>query len=421
MCLKSEQRLADELGVSRRKLREAKAYLIAKNLVDLGARIYPKRKNPKHVMRISLNPNIPYREDDGLDCFSDCSDDDVDYSLVNDMDWIKFENYKDVLNRMNKVELVKFYQSVGFLVLPTTYVVEYKFVAPKNSNVSVEKPVCSCHRKENCKTPGKHPVHNYKWITPANYHTVSEQYVREFEANPRLNIGAKIYGYSVVDVDGRNGGYETYESLQMFTKAEGGFPLEENLKVRTSGGFHIFVTNQDLGNHADFFGRGVDVRSERGFHVLPGSIHKSGFKYEFENAGTPSEIPDEWFVEISETGEKTGKRKHMGGTTESHRAKMKQIVLRDVEQKMATVPGYQIKSGYREPTLFKFAARERGNGRSEQEIFEVLETIRDTWCEDSFEIEDGDLRRIAKHICEPQFKTHADAVKLFRAGKTNNV
>lgn len=345
------------------------------------------------------------------------SDESLDYDLVNPMDWELLKSYKpDELNRMSKVELVQFYQNVGFLVLPTAYIVF--------ENLGGEKIArCSCWRWDKgiqCKSPGKHPIHGYKFLTPTNYPKYAAKYLEEFRDNPSLNPGAKVFGYSLLDADGRNSGFETYQQLQLQSWTLGEFELAENLKIKTPGGFHLIVENEAIGNHADFFGRGVDVRSERGFHVLPGAIHKSGAKYEWEKIeGNPSRIPASWFFEPSENSEDKSKisnsrRTYREASHMNQRAKMRAIVVKDEERKMKE-GGYVIPKGFREPTLFKFAARERAFGRDVNHILDVITTIRDTYCEDGHEIEDGDLTRIAEHVCE--YPTNADKLNKFKSSR----
>lgn len=366
-------------------------------IINLEIHENGKRKNPKHVIqkRETYYTLI-------LESMNDASlvvdDDAIEYDLINCMDWSLLKNKTaEDLNKMPKLELIEFYMEAGFLVLPTNYIVF------KNIGGEV-KPTCSCFRGQYCKSPGKHPVHGYKYLTPSNYPYFKKQYLDEFRANPKLNPGAKVFGYSVIDVDGRNGGLNTFKQLQLQSWAIGEHLLDESLKIKTAGGFHLYVQNEAIGNHANYFGAGVDVRSERGFHVLPGAMHKSGTIYEFESVGTPGVIPSSWFYEPTDKPDKVSRRSPGPEHFENHRTKMHSIQLPKVLD-----ANYVIPKGYREPTLFKFAARERGLGKCEGEIYEILGTIRDTYCVDSHEITDGDLRRLATHICEPQFKVNADS------------
>jgi hypothetical protein len=58
----------------------------------------------------------------------------------------------------------------------------------------------------------------------------------------------------------------------------------------------------------------------------------------------------------------------------------------------------------RNNTLYKFACRERRREASEQHIYDVLVTLRTTYCEEGKDpnnaLTDSDLRRIAKKLFE---------------------
>lgn len=404
-CWMTERNQAKLVKTRVENIRHFKSEAISRDVLNLETYRKWNRKNLVHVT--TKWESYYYLEEEALRDDSLIVDDDViDYRLVNNMDWNLFENYSsDDLNRMPKIELVQFYQTVGFLVLPTTYVV--------NKISGDEKPICSCHRKELCKSPGKHPVLGYKFLTPANY--PADKYLQMFRDNPYLNVGAKLYGYSILDFDGRNGGFETYRGLSEFTKAEGEFPLEETLKIKTPGGFHIFVKDEAIGNHADFFGRGADVRSERGFHVLPGSLHKSGVPYLWESTGIPGYIPSVWYSENSEDFFPTAGRKLGPSSHVNNRTKLRSISLKDVEKRMAE-GNYVIPKGYREPTLYKFAAREHCFGKSKTEVFEILVTIRDAFCEDvSTAPNDADLKRLVEHVS--QYDTNAEKLQPFKESR----
>ena len=90
-----------------------------------------------------------------------------------------------------------------------------------------------------------------------------------------------VTGVLVVDVDVRDDGFG---SLQEW----GG--LSSSWSVRTgSGGRHLyFALPDDVRNRGNWL-RGVDVKASGGYVVVPGSIHESGGRYDWEAGHAPTE------------------------------------------------------------------------------------------------------------------------------------
>lgn len=294
------------------------------------------------------------------------------------------------LNRMSKLEQVELLQEIGLLVLPTNY--------PKFSPTG--KVSCSCGDNE-CRAIGKHPkVKSYKGITPEIYAKRRGYFLKRFKKDPNLNLGLKPIGFSVLDADySHGGGY----SLGLLREEVPG--LDETLSVKTPNGEHLYTSSAGFNQSAGSLGRGLDVRSDKttGFIVAPGSVHKSRGQYLWLSVSELQPIPDEWFSFNSpvygESGNLTGKK--TGKTLETVRIP-NQIP-----------PGYVIPVGQRGTTLFKFACRERGRGASEGHIYDVLVTLRDTYCERSVnpkdDVSDAELRSIAKSVAN--YPTNAEKMQ----------
>lgn len=75
-------------------------------------------------------------------------------------------------------------------------------------------------------------------------------------------------GLVVIDIDVKNGGYESLKALEMLYDE-----IPRNVIVRTpSGGAHIYLTtDQPIANSAGKLGPGLDVRGEGGYVVAPGT------------------------------------------------------------------------------------------------------------------------------------------------------
>lgn len=91
-------------------------------------------------------------------------------------------------------------------------------------------------------------------------------------AVPDANIGIHCEGMIVVDVDVKNGGYDSLNLLEI----QHGFP--STLVTQTpTGGQHIFYKSNDrAANSVGALGRGLDIRSYGGYVVGPGSTVAAG-------------------------------------------------------------------------------------------------------------------------------------------------
>jgi hypothetical protein len=142
-----------------------------------------------------------------------------------------------------------------------------------------DKIGCTCGKKD-CKSVGKHPIfHQWQKIMENDFSTISRWYQRYPWANLGVITG-KVSNLVVLDIDPKNGGYE---SLQEVQERYGEFP--ETPQVTTgSGGAHYYFKHPGfhIGNRAGFLGKGIDFRGDGGFVVAPKSAHASGSSYEWE-------------------------------------------------------------------------------------------------------------------------------------------
>ncbi len=167
-------------------------------------------------------------------------------------------------------------------------------VFPVHYPVGSELEHCSC-RKKNCPNIGKHPaVQSWKKDASADLGQISEwAYSHQYH-----NYGVALEGHTVLDVDARNGGLESWERL----KTEVAIP--ETFTVRTGGtdaegrhGFHAYFKGEMSGKELDGF-PGVDIKSGAGAYVVgPGSTHASGNLYEVilnsdGQTKLPAELPE---------------------------------------------------------------------------------------------------------------------------------
>ncbi len=384
------------IDASRTKLRRLKNTLIKEGLLLLETLPNANRKNPKH----KLWKTYPIRLGEGEELYTRYTPEDEEYTPIYNIQWSFLQRFTaPEINAMDRIDRIKLYMDSGFIVLPTNY--------PVFTEDGVE---CSCRRGINCHSIGKHPVHSYKFINHSNYEDKKDRYLKEFENNPDLNVGFKVMGYSVLDVDNKNGGDQSLAHLLR----EYEINMENVISVKCSNGQHIYATNTDLKNTAGALADGLDIRSKGGFIVAPGSVHKSGTVYQWNEIGDPATMPEDWFYVETEENEISSEKKTY---KRNNQATGKQ--LRDINK----LPGRLttddvIPNGERELTLFKWACRERGSGKNAEQIFDVLVTIRDTYCEKGEEpVTDEEVRDIAESAS--RFPTNAEK-KLSSFDPRNN-
>ena len=159
------------------------------------------------------------------------------------------------------------------------------------------KGECSCGNPR-CEHPGKHPrtAHGFKDASN-NPGRVAAWWKRWPEANIGMPTG-KASGFLVLDIDPRNGGSESFESL---TLKHGRLPGTAE-QITGGGGRHIFLRHSGLATPATL-APGIDVKSNGGYVILAPSIHLSGNSYQWDGrAGAkallkPAEIPA-WLMKL---------------------------------------------------------------------------------------------------------------------------
>jgi hypothetical protein len=341
--------------------------------------------------------HIPYLlEDNGFD-YGDCTI---------DIDWYLLQRYTaEDLNRMSKIELVQLYMDCGFVVLPTHY--------PIFTDKGVK---CSCKKEYDCPNKGKHSKVYYKDINSFNYQYYNERHLNYFKKNPDVNIGFKVMGYSVLDVDNRHGGDQSLKRLS----SEYNINFSHSLTVNCSNGQHIYLNNINLKNTAGVVGDGLDIRSEGGFLVAPGSVHKTEKTYEWNLIGKPSTIPAEWVepkfddkesdfdnieldtdkdesnIELDFDKNESNTYKNKENTRSSFSSEPVKTRRQDIKLPFKLTADYRIPEGQRGLTLFGWACRRRGKGANAEELYEFLIVVRDTYCEaGDAPVTDAEIKSIA--------------------------
>jgi hypothetical protein len=168
---------------------------------------------------------------------------------------------------------------------------------------------CACG-KDDCNSPCKHP---YGKFAPKGVYsaTTDPRIIRGWFGNGEIiNIAiatGRISGIVVLDVDGADG----QQSLQAFTDKCGQLPVTTT--VSTGKGHHYYFKHPgfDVKNSVGTLAAGLDIRSDRGYVVAPGSIHISGKEYKLITgfdvpfAPMPDWLCKAYFTEETEEREET--------------------------------------------------------------------------------------------------------------------
>jgi hypothetical protein len=147
---------------------------------------------------------------------------------------------------------------------------------------------CTCG--QNCgKSAGKHPLWT-NWISKAT--DDPDEIRRIWQAHPLANVGVpmgKENGTFALDVDGTEG----METLQTWIGIYGDLPA--TWQVHTGGGgiqlWYRMPEGMDVPNSVKKMGKNIDLRGTGGQSVAPGSLHRSGKRYQWAPGRSPSEIP----------------------------------------------------------------------------------------------------------------------------------
>ena len=162
---------------------------------------------------------------------------------------------------------------------------------------------CSCGRND-CTSVGKHP---YAPLAPKGVNSASADpdTIRRWfsDGDGELNLGIATgsrSGIVVVDIDPRHDGDEALADLE---RQHGELPRTWRF-LTGGGGQHIVFRHPggSIPNTAGAVGKGIDVRGEGGFIVVPPSFHASGRRYAISVDHYPDEtdladVP-EWLLKL---------------------------------------------------------------------------------------------------------------------------
>lgn len=157
----------------------------------------------------------------------------------------------------------------------------------------IERGRCACSKGAGCSAAGKHP----RTMNGVKDATADLERVTAWaERWPMTNWAASPVGGLVVDVDPRNGGFDSIGQWG---------DLPATTTVLTGGaGKHLYFTlpeGIEVSNRNPWLD-GVDIKTKGGYVVLPGSNHISGATYQWGDQRDPVVAPEALIASILEGG-----------------------------------------------------------------------------------------------------------------------
>jgi hypothetical protein len=150
------------------------------------------------------------------------------------------------------------------------------------------KNICTCWAEDECNQPGKHPQ-----LKDGLYAASTDAGLIKwwFEKFPEMNLGiitGSQSGFFVLDVDGDEG----HESLAALERQHSALP-ETTEVITGGGGSHYYFkcpAGMKIKNSVSEVAPKLDIRGDGGYVLAPGSLHKSGRRYEW-SVDTEDERP----------------------------------------------------------------------------------------------------------------------------------
>lgn len=173
------------------------------------------------------------------------------------------------------------------------YVTRGWAVAPLHD---VRDGMCSCRKREHCKTPGKHPRGGFEWYLPDKLIMSAAAADQWYGGGAPFNVGiatGKISGFWALDVDPLNGGDVSLAELE---EVFGELPPTRRHRTGSGGHHYLFALPDDfeVGGSSGDLPRGLDVRGEGGQIVAPPSVTDRG-SYSVDRDG-PILAPPAWLL-----------------------------------------------------------------------------------------------------------------------------
>jgi hypothetical protein len=161
----------------------------------------------------------------------------------------------------------------------------------------IERGQCSCNRHK-CTSPGKHPRTRHGLKDGTTNKSKIRGWWKQW---PNANIGivtGEISGFFALDIDPDKGGNE---SLTELTDSYGRLPDTLSQTTGGNGKHYLFaLPNNEIKGSISKVGRGIDIRANGNYILVPPSNHISGEQYLWNSdfVDTPILSAPEWLLHI---------------------------------------------------------------------------------------------------------------------------
>ena len=165
----------------------------------------------------------------------------------------------------------------------------------------LKEGICGCNKGPHCSRPGKHP------LVPGGLYgaTKDEGIIKDWwQRWPMANLGiltGKESGLLVLDVDPRNGGMDSLDSLR---SRHGNLPSTSVCATGGDGRHYYFNFPDSVNLRGNVPGYpGLDIKKSDGYVVAPPSRHASGKLYRWlKDWRLPLAPVPEWLLELITVG-----------------------------------------------------------------------------------------------------------------------
>ena len=168
----------------------------------------------------------------------------------------------------SNLEFALVYAAIGWYVLPCH---------------SMENGACSCGNTS-CRSPGKHPRTPRGFKDATTQMSVIENWWTRWPTANIATVTGEKSGIIVIDVDPRNGGIETFQTV--FNEPYPGSNPANVIALTGGGGRHLIYEHPGKFKKAKL-GTGIDVKSDGGYVIVAPSNHASGLTYQWWGGCNP--------------------------------------------------------------------------------------------------------------------------------------
>lgn len=279
--------------------------------------------------------------------------------------------------------------------------------------------ICTCQKKKECTSAGKHPYLNVSWqsIASSDYNKFYKKYGTK-KINVAVATGRKSEktGKYLIVIDVDNSEHEILTTLPQNT-----------VRYRTgSGGYHYwFWSSKPIKNSVSLLAKKVDVRGTGGYVIIPPSRHASGGKYSLlsntnqEIGNLPEEIEKQLLE--NKTCQKKNTKKTNTSQTNLGVASISNVVrewwisssIKEIRNALNS--GIKIPTGVRNNSIHRILSSDRAKGVISYEQLKSLALSYAANCEAPETIDEVEIKNIVSSVMryQPYNTKHENVNKIY--------